>query len=88
MYDVPDYFLVANPIHRYSIGDRTPGTRRARGGGLEITMSHEEPADPDQRGNWLPAPGGDFRPMLRVYLPGEPVLTMDYALPAIRRADG
>ena len=25
MYDVPEFFLVANPIDRYSIGDRTPG---------------------------------------------------------------
>ena len=25
MYDVPDFFLVENPIKRYSIGDRTPG---------------------------------------------------------------
>ena len=25
MYDVPDFYLVANPIDRYSIGDRTPG---------------------------------------------------------------
>ena len=24
MYDLPDFYLVANPINRYSIGDRTP----------------------------------------------------------------
>ena len=29
MYDVPDFHLVANPIDRYSIGDRTPGPTRA-----------------------------------------------------------
>jgi hypothetical protein len=28
MYDLPDFYLVANPIGRYSIGDRTPGLRR------------------------------------------------------------
>ena len=27
MYDVPEFYLVANPIDRYSIGDRTPGLR-------------------------------------------------------------
>ena len=27
MYDTPDFYLVANPINRYSIGDRTPGSR-------------------------------------------------------------
>ncbi len=25
MYDLPEFFLVANPIDRYSVGDRTPG---------------------------------------------------------------
>ena len=29
MYDLPDFYLVANPIDRYSIGDRTPGLRAA-----------------------------------------------------------
>ena len=29
MYDVPDFYLVANPIDRYSIGDRTPACRPA-----------------------------------------------------------
>ena len=28
MYDLRDFYLVANPIGRYSIGDRTPGLRR------------------------------------------------------------
>jgi len=28
MYDLPDFFLVTNPVGRYSIGDRTPGLRR------------------------------------------------------------
>ena len=32
MYDVPDFHLVANPIDRYSIGDRTPGLRTAEDG--------------------------------------------------------
>ena len=30
MYDTPDFYLVANPIDRYSIGDRTPGLRPRR----------------------------------------------------------
>ena len=30
MYDLPDFYLVANPIDRYSIGDRTPGHRPRR----------------------------------------------------------
>jgi hypothetical protein len=32
MYDLPGFYLVANPMDRYSIGDRTPGLRRAATG--------------------------------------------------------
>ena len=38
MYDTPDFFLVANPIRRYSIGDRTPGLHTADDGSLTIFM--------------------------------------------------
>ena len=47
MYDTPDFFLVDNPIGRYSIGDRTAGLQRdAEGGSLTIYMQHEAPRDP------------------------------------------
>jgi Protein of unknown function (DUF1214) len=52
MYDLPDFYLVANPIGRYSIGDRTPGLRRGRDGSLTIVIQHDQPAD---SANWLPA---------------------------------
>lgn len=74
MYDVPDYYLVDNPIQRYSIGDRTPGLVFDADGGLTIRISATEPKDAAARANWLPAPPGPFRPMLRVYVPGSDVL--------------
>ena len=58
MYDMPDFFLVANPIERYSIGDRTPGLVRGEDGSLTIHMQHEQPTDPTARANWLPTPAG------------------------------
>jgi hypothetical protein len=67
MYDVPDFYLVANPIHRYSIGDRTSGLHRGDDGSLTIHMQAEAPADPAARANWLPTPEGAFRPILRMY---------------------
>ncbi|VTR75536.1 DUF1254 domain-containing protein [Cellulomonas hominis] len=85
MYDVPDFFLVANPADRYSVGDRTPGLVRDRDGGLTITMSHSRPADPDAAANWLPAPEGPFRPVLRMYVPRAPVLDGTYRLPPVVR---
>jgi hypothetical protein len=86
MYDVPDYFLVANGIDRYSIGDRTPGLVYGEDGSLTIYLQHDEPADAIQRANWLPAPAGDFRPALRVYNPRPEVLDGRYEPPPITRS--
>lgn len=85
MYDTPDYYLVANPIGRYSIGDRTPGLVYGEDGSLTLVLSHEAPADPAKRANWLPTPSGGFRPMIRLYQPRQSVLDGAYALPPIRR---
>lgn len=85
MYDVPDFFLVDNPIDRYSVGDRTPGVVRDADGGVTITMSADEPADPVARANWLPAPRGPFRPVLRMYVPDEAVFDGTFRIPAIEK---
>lgn len=85
MYDAQDFHLVANPIDRYSIGDRTRGLERGADGSLTITMSHEEPGTPEGRANWLPAPAGRFRPLLRIYEPGGAVLDGAYELPPVVR---
>lgn len=85
MYDVPDYYLVANPADRYSIGDRTPGIVHADDGSLAIHISRERPGDPAAAANWLPAPEGEFRPMLRLYVPQRAVLEGRYEIPVIRR---
>jgi hypothetical protein len=46
MYDLPDFYLVVNPIGRYSIGDRTPGLRRDADGSLTIVIQHDQPPTP------------------------------------------
>jgi predicted ArsR family transcriptional regulator len=83
MYDLPDFYLVANPIGRYSIGDRTPGLRRDADGALTIMIQHARPPDIS---NWLPAPAAPFRPILRLYQPRAPVLDGTYRLSPIRKA--
>lgn len=88
MYSVPDFYLVENPIGRYSIGDRTPGLVRDEDGALTITISHERPDDRAGAVNWLPAPAGDFRPVMRMYEPDASVLDGGYTFPAITRVDG
>lgn len=87
MYDAQDFFLVANPIDRYSIGDRTPGLRFADDGSLTIVLQADEPRDPERRANWLPTPAGAFRPILRMYEPDEAVFDGSYELPPVTRVD-
>ena len=84
MYDTPRYYLVANPIDRYSIGDRTPGLRTNGDGSVTIYLQADAP-DGDKASNWLPTPPGTFRPILRMYEPGPSVLDGSYPLPKIRR---
>ena len=85
MYDLPHYYLVDNPIGRYSLGDRTPGIVYDDDGGLTVTMSAARPADAKAAANWLPAPRGAFRPLLRLYAPGPAVLDGSYRLSPIER---
>lgn len=87
MYDTPDFYLVANPIGRYSLGDRTRGLRTARDGSLTMVLQHDEPADPDGRANWLPTPAGTFRPLLRIYEPHAAVFDGRYELPPVVRVE-
>lgn len=84
MYDVPEFHLVANPIDRYSIGNRTPGLKTADDGSITLHIQHDSPGA-DQQANWLPAPAGAFRPVMRMYQPGQAVLDGSYVLPPIRR---
>jgi hypothetical protein len=84
MYDVPDFHLVANAIDRYAIGDRTPGLRHGDDGSVTLVMSRDSPGE-DRESNWLPAPDGRFRPILRMYQPRNEILDGTYVLPAIRR---
>lgn len=85
MYNVPEFYLVANPINRYSIGDRTPGLTFGADGSLTIMMQKESPG-PDKEANWLPTPqAGAFRPVMRLYQPKQPILDGRYVLPPIRR---
>ncbi|WP_457031214.1 DUF1254 domain-containing protein [Kitasatospora sp. P5_F3] len=84
MYDATDYYLVANPIDRYSIGDRTPGLVYAPDGSLTLVLQHRRPDDPAGAANWLPAPEGEFRPVIRLYQPGAAVLDGTYRLPPLQ----
>ena len=85
MYQPPKFYLVANPINRYSIGDRTPGLKYNDDGSLDIYFQHESPGL-EKESNWLPAPAGPFRVTMRIYQPHEAVLDGSYVVPPIRKA--
>lgn len=82
MYNL-QYNLVANPINRYSLGDRS-GMKAAPDGSLTIYLQSEPPGD-DRLSNWLPAPKQDFFLILRAYLPGPTMLDQTWRPPAVTR---
>ncbi|GAA3640518.1 DUF1254 domain-containing protein [Microlunatus ginsengisoli] len=86
MYGVPDFYLVDNPIDRYSIGDRTPGLVTADDGSITLYLQSDRPVEDDAAANWLPTPSGRFRPIFRLYQPRQPAIDGTYQLPPITRS--
>ena len=82
----PDMNFVANPIDRYSIGDRTQGLVYDTDGGVTIYLQKDAPGG-DKDHNWLPTGGGTFNLMMRTYLPRPEVLDGRWQPPAVQRVD-
>ena len=82
MYNLPQRFLVGNPLNRYSIGDRTAGLVKGADGSLEIYMQAESPG-PDKESNWLPTPTGPFFFVGRFYGPKAEALDDRWSLPPL-----
>jgi hypothetical protein len=83
-----DFFLVSNPINRYSISDRTENPVRNSDGSLQVLIQRDEPKrdkPEDRLGNWLPSPEGSFSLVLRTYQPRPEVLNGKYQPPSIER---
>lgn len=76
-----DFYLYDNPLHRYSITDRTAGLRTGSDGALDLLIQHEQPADGPS--NWLPAPADRFAIVVRAYEPTRAILNKQYQLPAL-----
>ncbi len=79
MYDDMGYFI-ANPIHRYAIGDRDKLVFNPDGS-LDIRIQKDPPAEGD-KANWLPAPTGRFNLSLRMYWPGADIVSGKWKAPA------
>lgn len=84
MYDLPARHLVANPIQRYSIGDRTQGLQYGADGSLDIYVQHASPG-PTKESNWLPAPEGAYTVIARIYGPDASVFNGSWTFPVPRK---
>lgn len=73
-----DDFLVANPIERYCINDRSDLVLNGDGS-LDITIS----ATGEGLDNWLPCGDGGFHLVLRVYLPSDDVISEKWIPPSV-----
>jgi DNA sulfur modification protein DndE len=82
MYDMEGY-MVANPINRNAIGDRS-NLKTNADGSIDIYFQNVSPGK-DKESNWLPAPKGDFNVLLRVYWPKEEMLNGSWEAPAIKK---
>jgi hypothetical protein len=75
-------FMVKNPIDRSGVGSRS-GLVSNADGSIDIFLQRTAPAGHES--NWLPAPAGAFKLMLRAYLPGRAVLDGEYHVPPVKR---
>jgi hypothetical protein len=86
MYRLPERLLVANPIHRYSIGDRSKDLKYQPDGSLELYIQHDSP-ESDKLSNWLPAPAGDFNLILRAFMPRQELRDGTWKITAVKRLE-
>ena len=87
MYDGKTQLLIKNPISRYLINSpMLPELKKNEDGSLTLYIQKDEPTDPAQKANWLPAPDGPIYMVMRLYWPKEAALNGDWQPPAIMPA--
>lgn len=80
-YDEEGY-LEANEQNRYSLGSNNELKYNADGS-LDFYLSNSKPEIADV--NWVPAPKGNFKTLLRIYWPDEKILKGQWSLPPLIR---
>jgi hypothetical protein len=66
MYD-DDFFFVPNPIRRYDLAQRDKLVANPDGS-VDMYLQAASPGK-DKEANWLPAPKGKFKLVMRIYSP-------------------
>ncbi len=77
-------FFFDNPIARYTISENTAGLVHAADGALTLYIQRQPPAG-HRMANWLPAPAGPLRLVLRAYEPDAALLEGRYRMPPVLR---
>ncbi len=88
MYEVDRFggmYFTANPLNRFAIGDRSEGLVKNPDGSIDIWISHETPTSTKHYANWLPAPPGSFRLMIRAYGASESFISGQVLPPTVKR---
>ena len=88
LYDREGYFY-DNPIDRYSLNSYMLDREKlhTEDGKLVIYVQHDEPTDPKQQKNWLPAPKEGFQFSARFYGAYAPLIDGRYNMPGVVRTD-
>lgn len=87
MDDGTTQLLIDNPINRYLINSpMLPDLEKNPDGSLTLFIQKDEPTDPLQQANWLPAPNGPIYTVLRMYWPKESILNGKWQPPGIQVA--
>jgi hypothetical protein len=82
MYEQPASLLVANPIDRYLLNSpMMPQFQMDTDGGLTLIIQNAPPAG--RESNWLPAPGGPFSLIMRLYWPKPEALSGAWTPPPV-----
>jgi hypothetical protein len=76
------HVLYPNAWDRHSVGVSMPQIRSAPDGSVTILLQHNLPPD-EWQDNWLPTPAGKFSLYLRVYWPGDEVLSGKWSPPEV-----
>jgi len=76
-------YMVKNRINRSSFDDRSNLAKNSDGS-IDVYLQEEAPTGHEQ--NWLPTPSGNFKLMLRAYLPGADILNGTYRVPPVVKA--
>jgi hypothetical protein len=85
LYEMPASYLYANPINRYLLNSpMLPQFKKDADGGLTFYIQPESPGA-DKEANWLPAPKGPFKLVMRLYGPKAEALNGKWTQPPLSK---